>query len=105
VHNFSAALVQHEGRVIIKVRGDVDGATAAEFAACLRVLATASAHVVIDVAEVELIAMAGIDVLIDALQRVGPAGSVTLRHPKAGTLKAVETAGLCDLVKLETSSA
>ena len=49
MHNFSAALVQHEGRVIIKVRGDVDGATAAEFAACLRVLATASAHVVIDV--------------------------------------------------------
>lgn len=90
--------VSVDRRSVVFVRGELDHETAPMLAGALASLADRIGDVTIDVADLEFIDAAGIKVLCAAAQALGARGGIVLRNPSPTTRRAIDVAGIDDVV-------
>jgi len=94
------------GNILLSIRGEIDLATAPDLAAVLGgVLDGRHGSVVLDLAEVEFLGLAGLLVIEDGAARVaGCGGRLTVRSPSRPARRILDLVGLAELVHVADDS-
>ncbi len=91
---FSATLETRDNNAIIKLVGELDASTAAEFKSQVEAAAAvAPKHLVLDMSELEYMASAGLRVLIFAKQKMGQEVEIYVVSPQELVLGTIEKTG------------
>ena len=91
---FNATLETRDNNAIIKLSGDLDASTAAEFKAQVEAAATTQPeHLVLDMKELDYMASAGLRVLIFAKQKIGKEVEIYIVSPQELVLSTIEKTG------------
>ncbi|MGC1308569.1 MAG: anti-sigma factor antagonist [Phormidesmis sp.] len=91
---FTATLENRDNNAIIKLSGDLDASTAAEFKAQVEAAAaTTPNHLVLDMQELDYMASAGLRVLIFAKQKMGKDVEIYVVSPQELVLGTIEKTG------------
>ena len=91
---FTATLENRDNNAIIKLAGDLDASTAAEFKTKVEeAAATEPKHLVLDMTELDYMASAGLRVLIFAKQKMGQDVEIYVVSPQELVLGTIEKTG------------
>lgn len=92
--SFTATLETRDNNAIIKLAGDLDASTAADFKSQVEAAAATSPnHLVLDMAELDYMASAGLRVLIFAKQKMGQDVEIYVVAPQELVLGTIEKTG------------
>ncbi|MEL6777355.1 MAG: anti-sigma factor antagonist [Cyanobacteria bacterium J06597_16] len=92
--SFTATLETRDNNAIIKLAGDLDASTAADFKSQVEAAAaTSPKHLVLDMAELDYMASAGLRVLIFAKQKMGQDVEIYVVAPQELVLGTIEKTG------------
>jgi anti-anti-sigma factor len=88
------------GKAVCILTGELDCASAPWLLEELELLpACGVTHLVVDVRRLSFFGAVGVDVLVAALARLGPAAAVTVRSPSPTVTRILEICGLCDWIE------
>ncbi len=91
---FTATLSIHDHAAIVTLKGELDASTAPEFKAQIEAAATKEPqHLVLDMADLEYMASAGLRVLIFAKQKMGQNVEIYVVSPQDLVLGTIEKTG------------
>jgi anti-anti-sigma factor len=91
---FECFIAHQDGCALVVVRGELDMATAPEFAAVLDQAMAASPNVEVSMENVSFLDSGGLRVIAKAVTQVKPTGSITIRNPSRPVGRALSIAGL-----------
>lgn len=98
---FTATLENRDNNAIIKLAGDLDGSTAAEFKAQVEAAAANQPkQLVLDMTDLDYMASAGLRVLIFAKQKMGQDIGIYIVSPQELVLSTIEKTGFHHSVRI-----
>lgn len=96
---FAAEVVDEDGRPVVRVRGEIDAATATRFRACLAEALARDPHLVIDLSASTFMDSTGLSALVRAHHDTGRLKeAVVLRSVAAPIRRTLEISGVSELV-------
>lgn len=106
-HTFSLDFGRDDGTVVIRVLGELDGATAPLLRAALTSVIDDQGNlsVRLDLGEMTFVDTTGLSVFVDGLKRLrDKGGSFTLANPRRSTRRLFEIAGLTQVFRIVDTS-
>jgi anti-anti-sigma factor len=102
-HGFDCSTETVAGSVVIRLQGELDMATAPQFARLLNAaLDIGASTLVLDLAGLSFLDSSGIHVLLSAHHRAGHECSFVVRSPTGAVLKVLRLTGLDQLMVIES---
>lgn len=90
------------GRPVVRVRGEIDVATAPQFAECVELALTKGTPLVIDLAETTFMDSTGLSTLIRAHHASGRVKeAIVLRSPCAAVRRTLDVSGVAEVFTIE----
>jgi anti-anti-sigma factor len=96
---FTAEVVDEDGRPVVRVRGEIDSATAERFRACLVAALERDSHLVIDLSGSTFMDSTGLSALVRAYHENGRLKEAVVLRSVAPTIRrTLEISGVSELV-------
>lgn len=105
--DFSFAVDERDGRIVVEVRGELDLATASELEEQTLAPAREGRHVVLDLRELEFMDSSGVRVIVTTHQAAQDGGgrlTVLPGPPGSAVLRVLEVSGLVGVLELAEST-